>query len=232
MELQDTASAYFYKLWPWIETNKVRLIWGGGVVIVAAGLISFFSWQREQKEVVAGQALTQAMLSMSRIATVSQQADLYLKIAADHPGTSGGQRALLEAAVTLYTAGKYADAQAQFQKCLDAYRGSYFAAQAALGVATCLDTQGKTDLAAANYQGIIATYTDAVVVDAARFALAQIDESKGKYSDAQNLYEAITHSSPNSTIGSEAGLRLMTLKQKQPSASPATAPATPVTPNR
>jgi TolA-binding protein len=131
----------------------------------------------------------------------------------------------------LFAAGRYADAQAQFQKFLDAYPGSSFAAQAALGVAASLDAQGKTDPAAGGYQRIINTYSDAVAVDSARFALAQIDERQNKFTEAVNLYEAIVRYNPNGSLGSEAGLRLMELKMKLPTASPATAPAAPLKPN-
>jgi TolA-binding protein len=227
MQLQDAPATYFFKLWPWFETNRIRIIWGGGVIVVAAGLISFYSWQRDQKEIVAGKALTQAMRSIPRNATASQQADLYLKIATDYQDTSAGQRASLQGAAMLFAAGRYADAQAQFQKFLDAHPGSFFAAQAALGVATSLDAQGKTDLAAGVYQRIINSYSDATAVDSARFALAQINERQGKLAEAVNLYEAIVHYNPNGSLGSEAGLRLMELKMKLPSASPSTAPAAP-----
>jgi TolA-binding protein len=231
MELQDAPATYLFKLWPWFEANRIRIIWGGGVIVVAAGLISFYSWQRDQKEIAAGKALTQMMSSIPRNATASQQADLYLKISTDYQDTSGGQRALLQGAAMLFEAGRYADAQVQFQKFLDAYSGSFFAAQAALGVAISLDAQGKTDLAAGVYQRVINTYSDAVAVDSARFALAQIDERQGKLSEAANFYEAIVHNNPNSSLGSEAGLHLMELKMKQQSASPAAAPAALSKPN-
>ena len=232
MELHEAPATYLFKLWPWFEANRIRIIWGGGVIVVAAGLISFYSWQRDQKEITAGKALTQMMSSIPRNATASQQADLYLKITADYQGTSAGQRALLQGAAMLFAAGRYADAQAQFQKFLDAYPGSYFAAQAALGVAASLDAQGKTDLAAGGYQRIINNYSDAVAVDAARFALAQIDERQGKLAEAANLYEAIVRYNPNGSMGSEARLRLMELKMKLPPASPGIAPAAPLKPNR
>jgi TolA-binding protein len=231
MQLQDAPATYFFKLWPWFEANRIRIIWGGGVIVVAAGLISFYSWQRGQNEIVAGKALTQMMSSIPRNATASQQADLYLKISTDYQDTSAGQRALLQGATMLFAAGRYADAQAQFQKFLDAHPGSFFAAQAALGVASSLDAQGKTDLAAGVYQRIINNYSDTVAVDSARFALAQIDERQGKLAEAVNFYEAIAHYNPNSSLGSEAGSRLMELKMKLPSASPATAPAAPFKPN-
>ncbi len=237
MELQEAPSAYFYKLWPKIEANWIRIAWGGGIFVVVAGLISYYTWQRDQKEIVAGEALTQVIRSMPRNATASQQtdfylkqADLYSKISTDYPGTSAGQRASLQGAAMLFAAGKYADAQAQFQKFLNVHPGSVFAAQAALGVATSLDAQSKTDLAAGVYQRIINTYSDTVAVDSARFALAQIDERQGKLAEAANLYEAIVRYNPNSSLGSESTLRLMELKTKLPSAAPATAPAAPFKP--
>jgi TolA-binding protein len=231
MQLQDAPATYFFKLWPWFEANRIRIIWGGGVIVVAAVLISFYSWQRGQNEIVAGKALTQMMSSIPRNATASQQADLYLKISADYQDTSAGQRALLQGAAMLFAAGRYADAQAQFQKFLDVHPDSFFAAQAALGVATSLDAQGKTDLAAGVYQRIINNYSDTVAVDSARFALAQINERQGKLAEAVNFYEAIVHYNPNGSLGSEAGLRLMELKTKLQSASPSTAPAAPFKPN-
>ena len=232
MQLQDAPATYFFKLWPWFEANRIRIIWGGGVIVVAAVLISFYSWHRGQNEIVAGKALTQMMSSIPRNATASQQADLYLKISTDYQDTSAGQRASLQGAAMLFAAGRYADAQAQFQKFLDAHPGSFFAAQAALGVATSLDAQGKTDLAAGVYQRIINSYSDATAVDSARFALAQINERQGKLAEAANLYEAIVRYNPNGSLGSEAGLRLMELKMKLQSASPATAPAAPFKLNR
>jgi len=75
MQLQDAPAAYLFKLWPWFEANRIRIIWGGGVIVVAAGLISFYSWQRDQKEIAAGKALTQLMTSVPRNAITGQPAD-------------------------------------------------------------------------------------------------------------------------------------------------------------
>ena len=231
MEIQDAPAAYFFKLWPKIEANWIRIIMGGSVIVVAAVLISFYSWQRDQKEINAGKALTQFMMSAPRNVTSSQQADNYLKIAGDYQGTTAGQRAWLQGAAMLFAAGRYADAQTQFQKFLDAHSDSFFAAQAALGVATSLDAQpGKTDLAAGAYQRVINIASDVMVASSAKFALAQIDERQGKLADAMNLYEDVMRNNPNSSLGSEAGLRAMELKMKLPSARPSIAPAAPVNP--
>jgi len=233
MELQEASAAYLFKLWPWFEANRIRIIWGAGIIAVAAGLISFYSWQRDQKEITAGKALTQLVTSIPRNTTTSQQADLYLKIATDYQGTSAGQRALLQGAAMLFDAGRYADAQMQFQKLLNAYPGSFFAAQADLGVATSLDAQGKTDAAAGLYKRIINSYSDTMAANSAKFGLAQIDERQGKLADAMNLYQDIMRAMPNSSLSSEAGLRALELKMKlQQPASPSNAPAAPFKPNR
>jgi tetratricopeptide (TPR) repeat protein len=133
----------------------------------------------------------------------------------------------LQGAALLFEAGRYADAQTQFQKFLDAHPDSMFAAQAALGVATSLDAQGKTDLAAGAYQRVIGISSDAMAANSAKYALAQIDERQNKLTDALKLYEDIVHNNPNSSLASEAGLRAMELKMKLPSAPPSTAPAAP-----
>jgi TolA-binding protein len=231
MQMDDAPVNYLYKLWPWIEANQKRLIWGGGIAVVAAGLIYFNYEHRAQKEIDAGEAMSRTVMSVPDKATATQQADLYLKVAADYPNTSAGQRAMMQGAIMIFTAGKYGEAQAQFQKFLDIYPGSFFAAQAALGVATCLDVQGKTDTAAGAYQKIISTYTDPVAVDYARFALAQIYERQGKLTEAANLYETIARYNPNGMLGSEAGLRLMDLRTKLPAPSSVPAAAAPVKPN-
>jgi TolA-binding protein len=230
MELQDAPAAYFFKLWPKIEANWIRIVSGGGVIIAAAMLISFYSWQQDQREISAGKALTQLIMAAPRNAADSQQADGFLKIAGEYHGTPAGQRAWLQGAAILFAAGRYADAQTQFQRFLDTSPDSFFAAQAALGVATSLDAQGKTDLAADAYQRVIRTYSDTMATSSAKFALAQIDERQNKLADALNLYEEIMRSNPNGSLGSEAGLRAMELKTKLPAASSSTAPAAPFRP--
>jgi len=231
MEIQDAPAAYFFKLWPKIEANWIRIALGGGIVIVAAGLISFFSWQRNQNEIAAGKTLTQFMMSATRNTTGNELVDGLLKIAGDYRNTSAGQMAWLQGAALLFAAGRYADAQTQFQKFLDAHPDGFFSAQAALGVGTSLDAQGKIELAADAYQRAIRNPSDVLAANSAKYALAQIDERQNKFSDALNLYEEVARNNPNSSLGSEAGLRAMELKMKQPSASPSTAPAAPLKSN-
>jgi predicted negative regulator of RcsB-dependent stress response len=231
MQSQDVPTAFLFKLWPWIEANKNRAIIGTGIIIVAVFLYSFFSWQREQNEITAGTALTQLALSIPPTASTSQLADEYLKIAGEYPGTLAGRRAWLQGAVALFSAGRFADAQAQFQKFLDAHPDGDFSAAAALGVAASLEALGKLDLAVGAYQRVVNGFSDAGTADAqkfvtantAKFALARIDEQQGKFTDAMAFYESIARATPGSVIASEAAMHAMELKTKSASATSAAA---------
>lgn len=226
MQPQDATTLYFFKIWPWIEANKNKIIGGAGIIAAAIFLIYFFSWQRGQAEIAADKALTQMFVSVAPDTSASQLAGLYLQIAGKNPGTRAGQRALLQGAAVLFDAGRYADAQVQFQKFLDAYPDNSFTAQAALGVAASLDAQNKTDLAVGAYQRVINGSADATAVNTAKFSLARIYEAQGKFNDAFTYYADVAqHSNPNGSLGSEAVQHAMELKAKLPSAPSSTAPA-------
>src|SRR5258708_509387 len=104
MQTQDATTIYLLKLWPKIEANKNRII------AVASAIAWIFSVQHEQKEVAAGEALTQLIVSQTA------QQDAYFKIAADNSGTPAGQRTWLQGAAMLFSENKFAGAQTQFQK--------------------------------------------------------------------------------------------------------------------
>jgi TolA-binding protein len=222
MQAQDATTLFLLKLWPWVEAKKNQLIAWAVIGVIAIFTIWFVACQRESKEIAAGQAMTQALLSSGAPA-----AGDYLKIAELHSGTAAGQRALLQGAAALFGAGKFADAQTQFQKYLDAHSDGEFSGQAALGVAASLDAQGRTDPAVGAYQKVISGYSDTVVVSAAKFGLARIEESQGKFNDALVLYQDVASVNANTSLGSEAEMRLMELRSKLSAATPATTPAPP-----
>ena len=216
MQAQDTATAYFFKVWSWVETNVKQVLLGLGVVVVAIALVSYYFWRQNQLEIDAGQALTQVVVSAPTYSDASQLIEAYSKVAADYPGTQSGQRALILGATALFEGGKYPEAQAQFQKYLDTSSDGAFSASAALGVATSLEAQGKTDLAASAYQRVVSGFSDPNAVDIAKFALAKIDEQKGKLAEAQTYFQDVARNNPNTPLGSEAAFRAYQLKPKSP----------------
>jgi predicted negative regulator of RcsB-dependent stress response len=227
MQLQDAPVNYFFKVWPWIEANKIRLIWGGGIVAVAVALVAFSIQRRAQREIDAGIAFTQAIMTESRDNGAEKQAAEFMKVAVDYAGTAAAQRAILQSAAIMFGAHKYPEAQAQFEQFLSQYSGSTLASQAALGVASCLDAQGKTDQAAGAYQRVINNYYDSVPALFARYRLAEIFEQQDKITDAMNLYEDIARTSPGSGLASQAGLRAMELKTRPEPGATNPTPAAP-----
>jgi predicted negative regulator of RcsB-dependent stress response len=227
MQAQEASTFFFFKLWPWAEANIKPIGICVGVAAAIAVSISFYFWEQNQKEIAAGQALTQLIVSTPPNTNPSQLADSYLQIANTHPGTLAAQRALLQGAKELFAAGQYTDAQAQFGKFLDAHPDGQFSSQAALGVAASLEAQDNTNLAVNAYQKVVNGYSDPLATDSAKFALAGIYESQGKTSDALSFYEDVARANPNNSLGSEARLRAMELKTKLPSTSSSTAPAAP-----
>jgi len=220
MQAQDATTVLLLKLWPRIEANKNRILVVVAVVTAILAAIWIFYAQRGQNEIAAGEALTQV--------TISQTAtpEAYLKIASDYPNTAAGQRALLQGAETLFAAGQYADAQAQFQKFLDEHPDSEFFPQAELGVAASLAAQGKTDEAAGAYQRLMNGSNDATAANAAKFALAGIDEAKGNLTEALSYYEDVERANQNTSLGADAAWHIVQLKNKMPAAS-ASAATTP-----
>jgi tetratricopeptide (TPR) repeat protein len=207
-----------FKLWPWLEANKNRLVGGVAIVLVVAAAYAFLSWRHDQSEITAGQALTQLLVSPPSVATTEQTADSFARLAANYAGTAAAQRAQLQAAATYYSLGRYADAQTQFQKALAAGSTGTLAATAALGVASSLDAQGKLDDAATAYRKVISQFADASEVLPAKFALGRIAEQQGNFTEAMNYYQELARNNLAGSLASEAALRAVEIKSKLPAA--------------
>jgi TolA-binding protein len=229
MQAQDAVTDYLFKSWSWVEANIKVVVLGAIIVALAAALVSYYFWRQNQMGITAGQTLTQVLISTAPNSDASQLANDYFKIAADYPGTQSGERALILGATTLFESGKYAAAQAQFQKYLDTHPGGAFSAPAALGVAASLEAQGQTGPAADAYQRVVNNSSDANAVDAAKFALAKIDEQRGRLTDAENYYQEVARDNPNSSLGSEAAFRAFQLRRKASSTVTTNTPAAPFT---
>ncbi len=174
MQTQDASSELLFKLWPWVEANKKGLIIGVIAAALAVAGYSYVAAQRGENEVAAGEALTKVMFNATPGVTAPQIAEAFATVAAQHPGTAAGERAQLQAAATLFSAGQYVEAQAKFQKFLDGDNsGGALAATAQLGVATCLEAQDKPEAGAA-YQKVVGNYPGTVSAELARQAATRL----------------------------------------------------------
>jgi len=210
------------KFWAWFEGNKKQAVYGTAAVVVVGLIVWFVVWQRSESQIAAGDALSNVTASqMDPTSSRSGSADAYLKIATEYPKSSAGARAILLAAGSFFTDGKYSEAQAQFERFLREYPASPFTGEALLGVASCLDAQGKVDQAIAAYKDLTTRHPNEAVVPQAKFALASLYESQNKPELARNLYEEVEHAAPLTSFGNEAGVRMEELLAKFPNLAPA-----------
>jgi len=209
------------RLWLWFDTYKQQVAIAVGVLAVAALVIWFVIWQRDQKEIEAGAALAQVTTSQLEGANKADAAPAYLKIANTYPHSVAGARAVLQAAGALFTEGKYPEAQAQFERFIREYQGSTFMGEALLGVAACLDADGKTDQAITAYKDLVSRHSTDSVVPQAKFSLARLYEAQNKPELARDLYQEVERASPFTSLGNEAGVRMEELIAKHPTLAPA-----------
>jgi tetratricopeptide (TPR) repeat protein len=223
MQAQDAPELFLYKVWPQIEENKKIIFVVIGVILAGTLIFSYVSWHAQQQEISAGQEFTKVMMSPTSLEGGKQYASDMLAVASQHPGTATALRAQLQAAITLFTAGQYPEAQAEFQKLLEANPGNYFKATSALGVAASLEAQGKIDLATTAYQAA-ASYSDSATSLAANFALGRLYEAAGKLNEAVTYYSKLA-AATSTDMGNEAKMRLSILDAKIAATKPATSAA-------
>jgi TolA-binding protein len=220
MQTQDVPGEFIFKLWPWIEANKNRLIGAAVALVVFSGILFFISSHREQREVDAGQALTALLVNPTTGGNGSQMAIAFEQVADKYTGTPAGQRARLQAAAALFDNGSYQDAQTQFQKYLTDSPTGPFAATAALGLAASLEAQNKLDEAAADYQRVISLYPGSACVAQAEFGLGRITEGQNKLSEALSHFQNAARVNQAGALTQEAEMRAAELEAKLAAAAP------------
>ena len=221
METQDASAEIMFKLWPWLEANRKRLIYIGVAAVAAFFIWLYVSTQHQQRETAAGEAYTKLQLNSPATVTAQQLAASYAKIASDYAGTVAAQRAQLQAGTVLYADGRYADAQAAFQKFLAAGNGSPLAPAAQLGVAASLEAQNKLDDALTAYHALATSYPDATETISAKFAQGRVLELQGKLADAVTRYQDVARSQLAGSLAQEAAQRVAVIQAKLAAAKPA-----------
>ena len=193
----------------WLDANRDKLIKVAIAVAVVALVVSYYIWNRDQQEVAASAAL-------SDVTPGAGAAESYLKLAGQYPKTTAAPRAVLLAAGELFAAGKYAEAQVQFERLLREFPETSFRLQGSLGVAACLDAQGKTADAISRYDEVIRRYPNESSAAQAKSALARLYEAQNKPELALALYEDLQKTEVYNSFGLEANIRRMNLLAQHP----------------
>ena len=186
-------SSGFYDFLAWLEVNKKRLAMAAAVLIVIGFGIAIVRYVREEKELHASAELLGLRPPLNAgTNAVPVPASSFLDVVNQYAGTEASERASLLAAGALFTEGKYADAQTQFNKFLSEHSESPWAGEAAYGVASSLEAQNKSDEALTAYQNVVNRYGTQAVADEAKQALARIYEAKKQPEQALKLYDELT----------------------------------------
>jgi len=228
MESEATELPLWQQAWAWFEAHKKQTLWGTGGLVLVGLVVAFVLYRQDEADVAASEALSNVALPQMSGASRGDTPDAYLKVAAAHPGSRAGARALLLAAGGLFVDGKYDEARTQFERFNREYGDSPFKGEALLGIAACLDVQSKTNEAVAAYKNLIDRRPTDYVLPQARFALARLYEAQNKPELARSLFEEVARNNPYGSLGSEAGIRLEELKIKYPNL---VAPVTPTPTN-
>jgi predicted negative regulator of RcsB-dependent stress response len=216
MESEAAQIPLWQQAWAWIETNKKPALLGAGAVLVITLIVALVIYRRNEADVAASEALSNVTVPGAASASRADIANAFLKVTATYPNSRAGARALLLAAASLFTEGKYSEAAAQFERFTRDYASSPLRGEALLGVASCLNAQGKTNEAVAAYKDLIDRRLSEYVLPQARFALACLYAAQNKPELARNLFEELERNNPYGSLGSEAGMRLEELKLKYP----------------
>jgi TolA-binding protein len=222
MESDVTQSAVFFRLWAWGDAHRKEVLWGFvALVAVALGIVLWFLHQNNA-QIEANSALSKIIMPAIPT-TTTPPPESFITVAADYPDTDAGQRAMLLGASAFYTAGRFEEAQAQYQRFLQQHGDSPFAAQAALGAAVCYEALGRTNDALTAYHNVAGHYQTLSVAPQARFAVVRLLEVQGKYQDALNELKEIISLFPN-FVGAQANQEAEALLAAHPELAAAIAP--------
>ena len=182
MELQDAPATYLFKLWPWIEANRIRIAAGAGLLLVAAGAIYvLFLATGTKANRPPAMDLSQLIMSDPRGLTPAQQADSYLKIARKYQNTSAGQRAFLQSAAHAVRGGTICRCPNPVSAIPQSIpRQHLLPVRPRSAWRPAWTPRAKRIWPPAAYQRVINSYSDPVAATYAKYSLAQIDERQGK----------------------------------------------------
>lgn len=218
MASEVTESEALLKAWVWFEEHRKQVSVGLAIVLVAACIAWFVVYQQDQQRIAAGESLSNVALPQVLNPNARPAPDGYLRVAARYPDSRAAAEAVLLAGAGLFDQGKYSEARAEFERFRRDHRDSALIGEALLGIAACFDAEGRTAEAINAYRDIVEHHPRDAAAPQASFALGRLYEAVGQYGPAQHSFEDVLQADPygQSSLGSEAGMRLEELKRNHP----------------
>lgn len=182
----------FYNIANWFHKNQKRVIIAAVVLFGIGAIVAIVIWHGDKVESDANDTLMAMPSTFGGPSYPHPTASALQNVAKEYPGTPAGEQAEILAASVLFTDGKYADAQAAFEKFTTDHPNSPLAAQASLGVAASLEGAGKATEAVNKYKDIISRYpADPYITNPAKLTLARLSEQQNKPDEALKYYDEL-----------------------------------------
>jgi TolA-binding protein len=227
MDSENKTLETWVKCLAWAETNWRRLALGAAVLALAALVISYVVYQRNQTALLASQSLGALRPTPGPDRTmIPVPAESYLKVAADYPGTEAAARALLLAGGALFDSGKFTEALAQFERVQRDFPNSPFRPEALYGQAISLESLGRPAEAATALQALLSRYPTSSLAPRAKFALARVELAQKQPEKALKLLEEVSKAQDFGLLGALSEMMQEEIKQANPSLAARTVMAT------
>lgn len=207
MEQNIAESPVLFNAWTWAEKNKKLLIYAAIGLGVVGCVIYYQTQAHSEKLAAAGKELSQTIFTQMGRPDHAATAEALLKVAGNHPGTPAGAQALLLGAGNLFTAGKFAEAQAAYERFRKEYPGDTLMAQAVYGAGAALAAQAKWEEAGRAFKEVVDQHAKAPVARQAKYALAHAYEAQGKPEQALPLYQDILRDGFGGAVANESAQR-------------------------
>jgi TolA-binding protein len=221
MDTNIEETPALFNLMTWLEKNKKQVMIGLIVIAAVCLVVAYSNSSKRGKEQKAAQELSRVLLTpLLNRTSQAESSEGLLKVAAANSGTPAGQQALLLAGGALYGVGKFAEAQAAFDRFGREYSVSELAPQALYGVGATLAAQGKLEDAGKSYKEVVDRYPSSQVANVARYSLAALLNTQGKLDQAVMLYEEVARNDQGSSLGNEASQRAEEIRVKLPAFVP------------
>jgi TolA-binding protein len=185
----------FEEIVVWLDERRKLVL----AAIVLAGLAGL-AWvvlqsRTDAREQEATAALFQLQLK-ANATTNGLPASAYQELLSDLGASGAAQHARLRAATSLYSEGRFSEAQQAFEAFQADFANSPLLPEAAFGAAVSLEAQGKNAEALVRYQELTTRFSDSSLVGRARLAQARLFELQGDQQQAFRIYQELGRSAP------------------------------------
>lgn len=180
------------------------------LVVAAAIVIALTAWQCSHH----------SKLTSAEEAFAAVTDDNYRSVIESYPDTPTAARALLITAHQEFTAGRYDEAIALYERFGNQFPKHPYVEVVGYNIAACLEAKGEYQRAADAYDKFSKSHQQSYLAPSARLAIGRCYEALGDWQKAKDAYERMVLLSRDSSFVNDARERLSVVARKLPRETP------------